>query len=390
MKPEFTPGGVSIQTFQEIFDELAAGYRAIYGEDINLAPESPDGQRVGIEAEARYDVQQFALAMYRNLDPDFAQGEALNVLIKWAGLERRPGTRSQVDATVTTDRPLTLPADYTVQDDLGQQWITGSPVSVPAGSSTVTLYSREFGAVEAEPGTVTEPVTIVLGVAGISNEFPALVGQEEETDEQLRIRRRRSVENPATSTVGGLYSVLANLPGVIDLVIYENDGDTTDTERDIPPHSLWVVIEGGDVSEIAEAIAKNKTGGTGLKGDIVATYTEILQRPGGSEMPIDHLMQFDRPVYVDLHIRANVESTDGGAPDLAAITEALVSRPWFVAERAAASALYCVAYDSTDNILLTDLEIAASAAGPWTDGALTPGYGGKFVVAPENVTLTVI
>ena len=48
--PRFTPDGIQVQTFQEIYDELAAGYRVIYGEDINLEPNSPDGQRVAIEA----------------------------------------------------------------------------------------------------------------------------------------------------------------------------------------------------------------------------------------------------------------------------------------------------------------------------------------------------
>jgi hypothetical protein len=50
MKPEFTVDGISVQTYQEIYDELAASYRLIYGDDINLDADSPDGQRVAIEA----------------------------------------------------------------------------------------------------------------------------------------------------------------------------------------------------------------------------------------------------------------------------------------------------------------------------------------------------
>lgn len=390
MKPEFTPGGVSIQTWQEIFDELADGYRGIYGPDINLAPESPDGQRVGIEAEARYDLQQFALAVYRNLDPDLAAGEPLNVIIKWAGLTRRPGTRSQADVTVTVDRPMTLLAGYTVQDSLGQQWVLPADAPLIVGANTVTLNAAEFGAVAAEPGTITVPVTIVLGVQSITNPAAAVPGEAEETDEQLRIRRRRSVENPATSTVGGMYSVLANLPGVLDLIIYENDQDVTDPVRDIPPHSLWVVIEGGDIARIAEAMAKNKTGGTGLKGDSFGIFNEVVARPNGTPLTIEHLMRFDRPTYVDLHVRMNVAATDGGVPDVQAIVDALAARTWLIAENAQASALYCPAYAATDNVLVTDLEIATDAGGPWTDGALTPGFDGRFLLAPGDITVTVV
>ena len=56
--PKFTPDGIQVQTFQEIYDELAAGYRSIYGEDINLDPDSPDGQRVAIEAQLVLDAQR--------------------------------------------------------------------------------------------------------------------------------------------------------------------------------------------------------------------------------------------------------------------------------------------------------------------------------------------
>jgi len=113
--PKFTPDGIQVQTFQEIYDELAAGYRAIYGEDINLDPDSPDGQRVAIEAQLVLDAQSFGALEYNQRDPDFALGQSLNSIIKLSGIVRRPATRSQVDVEVTTDRPLTLPPDYAVR-----------------------------------------------------------------------------------------------------------------------------------------------------------------------------------------------------------------------------------------------------------------------------------
>jgi len=137
--PRFTPDGIQVQTFQEIYDELAAGYRAIYGEDINLEPNSPDGQRVAIEAQLVLDAQSFGALEYNQRDPDFALGQSLNSIIKLSGITRRPATRSQVDVTVVTDRPLTLPVDYTVEDDLGQSWSTLAARTLIAGTTTVTV-----------------------------------------------------------------------------------------------------------------------------------------------------------------------------------------------------------------------------------------------------------
>ena len=112
MLPEFTDDGIEIQTFEEIYDELVDGYKTIYGSDIDLDENSPDGQRVAIEAQARLDLQSFGAALYNQLDPDFAIGTALNRLIKLSGISRNPSVRSSVSVTLTTDRILTLPINF--------------------------------------------------------------------------------------------------------------------------------------------------------------------------------------------------------------------------------------------------------------------------------------
>jgi len=95
MSIEFTESGLAVQPLAEITEELAEGYRSIYGQDINVEPESPDGQRIGIEAKARADMQAFALMLYNQQDPDFATGQVLRSKMKYAGITIRPATRSQ-------------------------------------------------------------------------------------------------------------------------------------------------------------------------------------------------------------------------------------------------------------------------------------------------------
>ena len=64
--------GVTVPNLDDVVDELSEGYRSIYGQDINIAPDSPDGQRIGIEAQARkdaYDTLAYAIQMH---DPQYA------------------------------------------------------------------------------------------------------------------------------------------------------------------------------------------------------------------------------------------------------------------------------------------------------------------------------
>lgn len=390
MKPEFTPDGIQVETFQEIYDRIADEYRDIYGADINLDPNSPDGQRVALEAQLQLDLQSFGAYTYTQFDPDTAIGQALNVIIKLSGITRRPATRSQVDVEITTDRPLTLPADYAVEDDLGQAWVTLDEVDVTAGTTTITLFSENFGAVEADAGTITEPVTIVIGVQSVTNPTAATVGRDEETDEDLRLRRNRSLETPQSSSIGRLITALGNVANVTDVVVYENDTATTDS-RGIPAHSLWAVVEGGSVDDIVETMVKNKTGGKPLVGSVTGTFDEEVLRPNGMTFTIVHTMTFDRPTLAPVLVRLNATRKNATSPvDEQLIANEIAKRTFVIGENVLATDLYRNAYNAGDNFIPTDLEVSDDAGATWTDGRLISALNGKFTIDAADVTVTEI
>lgn len=394
MSFEFTDTGLTIQTFDEIYQELVDEYKGIYGSDITVDQDTPDGQRIAIEAKSRLDLQSFALLLYNQMDPDLATGESLNRIIKLAGITRRPATRSQADLTITTDRALTLPDEYTVEDDIGQQWETVGTKSLSSGANTVTVVASEFGAIEASAGTITTPVTVVIGVTDVTNPADATVGQDEETDPELRVRRNKSLQTPATSTTGGLFSALGNLAGVTDLIIYENDTDTTDGTLSLAAHSLWIVIEGGTVADIVETTAKNKTGGTGLKGAVTGTFSEsrTVTLSDGTELTrvIDHVMKFDRPTLKTLHVRLDAEPrVSGDSVPTTLIKDKLAARTFLIAENVLASDLYVNVYEAGNNFIATNLEVSDDGS-TWTDGRLLVGADGRFTLDVAQITVTVI
>jgi len=388
--PRFTPDGIQVQTFQEIYDELAAGYRVIYGEDINLEPNSPDGQRVAIEAQLVLDSQSFGALEYNQRDPDFALGQSLNSIIKLSGITRRPATRSQVDVTVVTDRPLTLPVDYTVEDDLGQSWSTLAARTLIAGTTTVTVFAVNFGAIAADPDTIVNPVTVVIGVQSVTNPTAATVGIDEETDQELRVRRNRSLETPQSSSIGRMFTALASLPNVTDVAVYENDTATTDSDG-IPAHSLWVVVEGGAVSDIVETMVKNKTGGKGMVGAVTGTFSEDFTRPNGTTFTIVHSMTFDRPVDVPVLVRLDATRKDAANPvDEALISQAIAARTFNIGENLLAGDLYRLAFNAGESFIPTNLEISRDSGATYTDGRILSDLNEKFSIAAGDVAVTEI
>ncbi len=398
MKPELTRNGVDIQTLSEILEELIEGYRAIYGEDINLDQDTPDGQRVGLEAKLLADLQLFGLNLYSQLDPDFSIGEILNKILKISGITRNPATRSSVEEQITTDQPLTLDAGYTIRDDLGQDWVTTEENILIAGVNTVTMFGEFFGKFEADPDTITTPVTIELGVLSVTNLLSAIAGVEEEKDPEARVRRNQSLENPSYSTVGSLFAKLANLEGVTDLQVYENDTDTPDQLRDssgayvpavgMPAHSIWVVIDGGDSADIVETMAKQKTSGTPTRGAVSGSFVESLLRPDGSTQIITHVMKYDRPADLDLFIQFDVKRKDPAIPiDITLIKETLANQQYNIRETIVATELYAIIYSAGSNFTATSIMISDDDI-TYIDESLTPDFDERFTVDVANIDIT--
>lgn len=387
MKPRITEHGIEIQTFEEIFEELAEGYKEIYGQDIDLSAESPDGQRIGIEARIILDLQQLAVKVYNSLDPDFDDG--LMRSAKLSGIFLKPATASQWDLKITVARDLTLKKGYTVKDELEQEWWLTSDVSLTLGENTVTFIAKEVGRVEGVQGSEITPVTVVLGVTDIAAMVSSLTGRDEEKPTELRQSRERSLQNPAYSVMGALYARLARLDGVTDLNVAENDNEFTDPVTNIPPKSIWVIVEGGRVADIIEVIVKQKTAGANTIGAIESTYLENVVKPDGSVFPLIHKVRFDRPEYVDLHITLEAKAKVPGTPiDGELIKNRLAERKFKINQSIQASELYDDALKASDDFIITDIKISIDGE-HWTDELITPAINERLIIKADNVTVTV-
>lgn len=390
--PTIDASGITIQSFEEIFAELVAGYQAIYGVDINLDQESPDGQRVAIEAKSRADMQAFGLWIANNFDPDFARGIFQAKIAKLSGIFPRPATRSFWDLSVVSTRVVTLPTGYQISDDLGQLWELPAPVILPVGTTAITFQATDFGSVTGLAGAVFTPVTVVLGVTGFTAAVDAEPGKDEETDEEFVQKRNLSLENPAFSTTNSLAARLLNTAGVSDARVYDNDTDSfgppSNPDWALAAHSIWPVVEGGTIDDIMQALLYQKTGGTGIKGGIVATIPETLTRPDGSTFVVSQIRRFDRPLMVPLYITLTAKRKNSLVPvDLALIKQKIAAYKFYIGTSLEASSLYCPAYTAGDDFILTLMKISKDNI-TFTDGSLSPGAGAKFEIDVANITIT--
>ncbi|ELW8976925.1 baseplate J/gp47 family protein [Yersinia enterocolitica] len=389
MALQFNNNGLEIDTFRDLFQTLSDAYKDIYGQDIDLDQESPDGQRVAIEAQARTDIEASLQWLYSQMDPDFNTGDMQQIIAKLHGLYLRPGSRSQRDLNVATDRPVFLYSGYKIRDQSNQVWFVRQNVTIPAGTTTVTFFAQDFGKVTGLIADTFTQLTPELGVLSITSDAVAVVGRDEETPEEFRQRRNRSLENQATGSTGAIFAKVAQLTGVTDLNVGENDTKIDDVLTGIPANSIWLVAEGGAVSEIVEVMVKQKGGGTGTKGSVIGRYIETLIRPDGTTLQIAHDMQFDRPVYKPLHINLTAKRKVTNDPvDLDTLKEALAKRVMHIGEEIDANEFYADGYGAGRvNYVLTNLKISIDGI-TFTDAELSPGFQGKFTLDVANISIT--
>jgi uncharacterized phage protein gp47/JayE len=309
--------GASAPVFEDILASLQASYQQIYGSDTDLAPDSQDGQWIAIQAQAIYDNNQAILAGYFSYPPTTAQGIGLSSVVKINGIKRLAPSNSTVEVLLVGQAGTQI-INGIVSDVFGVQWLLPSAVVIPVeGQILETATAAVPGAIMAAPGSVTTMQTMVPGWQSVSNPQSAFPGLPLETDGTLRRRQTYSTALPALTPRETLLSAVANVPGVGRVEVYDNDTDNYDINL-VPPHSVAVVVEGGDAQTIADTILLKKNTGCGTYG---TTY-EVAIDQAGMPQPINFFYLIEQPVWIAIAIQPLPGYLDTtGALIIAAVAE---------------------------------------------------------------------
>jgi uncharacterized phage protein gp47/JayE len=388
--------GLTIKTLTEIVAELEAGMQTVYGTDINVDPDSPDGQMINMFAQACIDLREVIEDIYTSMDPDQATGVVLDQRVAINGIMRNGGTYTVAPVEITVDRAVSLigldtlsdaleadfPAGvYTVKDDAGTQFVLLDSVNIAAaGTATYDFRAVNIGAVLVEVGTITTPVTVIAGVTAIANASATSVqGVDEESDTALKIRRRKSTAIASEGYLDSIESNILALDGVTACVVDENVTNVTDANG-TPAHYIWAIVEGGADADIAEAIYATKSSGSGMRGVTVVS----VARPNGRTIDIS----FDRPTDEDLYIRFNVVEKNGGVIDTANLAALIVENIIYnVGDSASADDITAYVKSVNTNYRVTAMEVSANGSS-WYEVVAPTAVNYKFVLSTARITIT--
>ncbi len=379
--------GLQTATRAELVAYFTTQYQTIYGADINLGSDTPDGQMMNIFIQAILDVEDLLVQIYNMFDPDNAVGVILDQRVAINGIQRQAGTYTITPITVVVSQSVNLygldQSDqpvYTVSDNAGNLWqLKITVLGVIAGTHVYSFQAATPGANLTVPNTITVPVSIVLGVTSVNNPTTyTSLGTNEESDAVLRVRRQQSVSLTSQGYLAGLLAALENINGVTQAFVYENTSGVTDGDG-IPGHSIWVIVAGsGANADIANAIYTKRNAGCGMFGGVSYTITQV----DGSSF----IVYWDIIVPQDIFIFFTATSINGTvAPNIAAIRAGLVTS--FVPgvyEEVNVNALATLVQDIDSNCLVTAAGFSSGVtqvltlSGVAASGAFKVSYGGNL------------
>ena len=162
-------------------------------------------------------------------------------------------------------------------------------------TSIANFSTEKYGKIDFYKNTVEKMVTNVPGFTSVTNELSPVYGRLEETDVELRHSYIRKSALRSTTMIDSIVSeLLNNVANVESATGSENHTDVVD-ERGLAPHSIEIVVEGGNDIEIASAILRKKAGGIQTNGKIVVN----VPGNGNDTIPI----RFNRPEYLFIWLK---------------------------------------------------------------------------------------
>lgn len=220
------------------------------------------------------------------------EAKALTILKGLAGVITDDGFSVSVN---DEDEVLTLEAnDLTSVNVL----VLSENLTTDTVTSVITFGTVETGDILLPEGVITNIVKADAGLLSVVNLSGYIAGRDEESDAEFRQSYADKIFNRSSRMLESIRSaILNNVQGVTSVAPYENASHEWD-DQGRPPHSIEIVVDGGDATEIAQQILENKAGGINTFGDTAVVLTGAYDE--------DITIRFNRPTTIYTWFRLGI------------------------------------------------------------------------------------
>lgn len=310
-QPTFGATGFIAPSGPAILAGVQADINGAFGNVLNYALTTPQGQLASSEAAVIANVYAVFSYYTQQVDPAYAVGRMQDAIARIYFLERNPSEPTVLQIDCVGLAGVVIPLDATIQDSAGNLYrCTGAGTIAVTGTVTLSFACTEPGpTVVPDAGDVSiyqaipgwDSVSVASGVVGVAVESRSAFEQ----------RRRDSVAGNSFGPVGAIIGAVAKVSGVLDYYGIDNPtaGTVTVGGVAIPAYSTYIAVAGGAAADVAAAIFSKKSPGSPLVGD---TSVVVYDENPLYAAPIPYTIKFQIPD--DLQILFKVVIASG--PDV--------------------------------------------------------------------------
>lgn len=304
--------GVIVPDTSTLLAEVQSEYTAVFGTDLVISPDSPQGVLMSAEALARADVVKINAALANQINPNIAGGVALDAIGMLSGIQRTAQTQTVVtNVNVNGIAGTIIPEGSQAQTAAGDIFATLSQVTLDGtGTAMVNFAAIEYGPIPCATDALNQVVSDVLGWETVDNTSAGATtpGATTQSDQQYRAYRNNTLAFQGVALPVAITSALYATTGVTSLTFQENVAATTETINGITmvPHSIYVCVAGGSDTAVAAALLENKSSGCAWNGSTSVNVTE----PASGQL---YEVKFDRPNQIDILVKIITPNGDAQA-----------------------------------------------------------------------------
>lgn len=287
------------------YDDLLASRielaKELFGEDIDTENASPLGKFIRLSVQDLADAYEGQEIIYYARFPHTATGQNLDRLMPFAGITRNPATRAEHEITFTGTAGYEIQSGFLVGTTGDVEFYLVNPVLLDDNGTGVGIVQcTEAGKIgNVTLGTITEIINPHYDVTSIQHTNIELLGEDVESDADLRKRFDDSIEGSGSATAAAIRSNVMRVNGVSGCIVVENIENETDSDGR-PPHSFEVYVHAPDTldGEIAQAIFEKKP--LGIKSTGVVAV-QVPDASGGTQT-----IYFSHVTETHVYIRVTV------------------------------------------------------------------------------------
>lgn len=317
--------GTIVSDTADIKETVQQEYQTALGSDLSLEDSTPQGRLIDIETEARTSVIENNVLIANSINFNLASGIILDAWGANFGLFRGAAQSSSVTATITGVAGTTISAGSQVSTQAGDIFYLENQVTIPAsGTINTTFLSLVKGAIPCPVNSLTKIIDGTLGWETINNPTTAVLGNARESDASFKQQFYNAGLFTGMSLIEDYEKALSQVENVLSSYVRDNGSNQPvvyDTVT-IASHSVYACVDGGTDGDVAAALFKIKSGGSGWSAIAGQSVTvDVVDATYGDT----YAVTFNRPNQKQIYAAVTASAGSATAEDLVTAIQNAIS-----------------------------------------------------------------